>query len=86
MKKYLAVLVCLGMGVGISPLYASLLKLDALDVKGVELHIYPQNLALVSDTREADLAKGKNVIAFEGVSEQMKPETAFFFFFLIQVL
>ena len=86
MKKYLAVWVCLGMGVGISPLYASLLKLDALDVKGVELHIYPQNLALVSDTREADLAKGKNVIAFEGVSEQMKPETAFLVGEGIQVL
>lgn len=43
---------------------------------GMSLSIYNNNLAFVRDTRSIDLPQGRSLIAFEGVSRQMKPETA----------
>ena len=40
------------------------------------LSIYNNNLGFVKDTRKAILSEGKSTIAFEGVSEKMKAETA----------
>lgn len=46
------------------------------DIESLRLSIYNQNLALVSDERKAVLNQGSNSISFEGVSAQIKPETA----------
>lgn len=45
----------------------------------LEISIYNNNLALVKDTRTISVTEGKNEIAFEGVSMQIKPETAIFY-------
>ncbi len=50
--------------------------LDLQKQADMEVSIYNQNLALIRDNREIDLQKGGNEIAFEGVSQQMMPETA----------
>ena len=42
----------------------------------VAVTIYNQNLALVKDRRDISLQKGEQVLAFRGVSAQMRPETA----------
>lgn len=43
---------------------------------GMAVSIYNNNLALVRDTRKADLKAGANSVAFSGVAEKIKPETA----------
>ncbi len=43
---------------------------------GVSVTIYPDNLALVQDTRQLDFASGRQRIEFKGVSAQIRPETA----------
>lgn len=60
----------------VSNAHAGNINLDAEATKELRLSIYNQNLALVSDVRKAALDKGSNNIAFEAVSEQIKPETA----------
>lgn len=65
-----------GAMLSLSNAYAGNINLDANATKELRLSIYNQNLALVSDVRKADLDKGGNNIAFEAVSEQIKPETA----------
>ena len=44
--------------------------------QNVQLSIYNDNLAFVRDTRKVNLTEGENKIAFEGVSSQIRPETA----------
>ena len=42
----------------------------------LNLSIYNNNLGFVKDTRKVNLGVGVSTIAFEGVSEKMKAETA----------
>ena len=42
---------------------------------GLAVTIYNDNLALVQDTRTLDLKEGRQTIAFENVSAQIRPET-----------
>lgn len=42
----------------------------------MKVSIYNQNLALVKDTRQVELKDGTWSVAFEGVAQQMQPETA----------
>lgn len=57
-----------------SVLNAETIGIDAQ--KNLDITIYNENRALVNDTRAADLAKGKNAIAFADVSGQIMPESA----------
>lgn len=52
----------------------TLINSDA--TQNVQLSIYNDNLAFVRDTRKVNLSEGENKIAFEGVSSQIRPETA----------
>lgn len=45
----------------------------------MEISIYNNDLAFVRDTRNIDLLRGENKIAFVGVSSQIRPETAMLF-------
>ncbi len=45
-------------------------------VKSISLTIYPDDLALITETRIIDLPIGKSTIVFEGVNENMIPATA----------
>ena len=40
------------------------------------LSIYNQDLALVKDIRQADIKAGTSEIVFDGVAQQIQPETA----------
>ena len=46
------------------------------DKLSLDISIYNQNLALVKDVRKVSLEQGVNDIAFEGVAEKIKSETA----------
>ena len=50
--------------------------LTLADQDSVGITIYNSNLALVRDVRKVNLTRGVNVLAFESVSAQIKPETA----------
>lgn len=43
------------------------------EAKSTALTIYPDNLALITETRSIDLPAGKSTIVFEGVSDRMIP-------------
>lgn len=45
----------------------------------MQISIYNNNLAFVRDTRNIDLQRGENKVAFVGVSSQIRPETAMLF-------
>lgn len=49
-----------------------------MDQKAVAVTIYNQNRALVKDQRTITMPKGRNVLAFQGVSAKIEPETALF--------
>ena len=55
---------------------AAELRTDLEDQSGVAVTIYNENLALVKDRRQVDLATGVSQLAFRGVSARMRPETA----------
>ena len=42
---------------------------------GLEVTIYNANLALVDDTRQLDIAKGRQRLEFKDVSSAIRPET-----------
>ena len=46
------------------------------DQQAISLSIYNNNLALIKDTRRIKLARDTNMLAWRGVSAQMRPETA----------
>ncbi len=48
------------------------------DQTAVAVTIYNESLALVKDQRELSLPKGRQKLAYRGVSAQMRPETALF--------
>jgi len=54
------------------------MRATADEQTAVAVTIYNQNLALVKDQRELSLLKGRQKLAFRGVSAQMRPETALF--------
>ncbi len=43
--------------------------------RNIEISIYNNDLALVKDSRNVNLTKGNNNVAFEGVATQIKPES-----------
>lgn len=56
------------------PAYAGELpRVVSGEAAGTALTIYPDNLALITETRTVDLPKGKSTIVFEGVSDRMIP-------------
>lgn len=50
--------------------------LDNTDNSQVAVSIYNNDLAFVRDSRTAELAAGRNSVAFKGVAEKIMPETA----------
>lgn len=52
------------------------INLKAADNTEMSVSIYNQNLAMVRDVRKVKMPEGISEIAFEGVAQQMKPETA----------
>lgn len=50
--------------------------LDNADNSQVAVSIYNNDLAFVRDSRTAELAAGRNSVAFKGVAEKIMPETA----------
>ena len=46
------------------------------DQQAISLSIYNNNLALIKDTRRLKLMRDVNMLAWRGVSAQMRPETA----------
>ena len=46
------------------------------DQKEISISIYNNNLALIKETRRIKLARESNLLAWRGVSAQMRPETA----------
>ena len=75
MKKYAALTVLAGLCVWGPNVHAQEIKLGNSDTSEMSLSIYNQNLAQVRDVRQADLKSGVSTVAFEGVAQQMKPET-----------
>ena len=55
---------------------AAEITVDETKINNLEISIYNSNLALVKDTREVNLTKGENIVAFENVATQIKPESA----------
>ncbi len=51
-------------------------SVTSLEQKGVVLTVYMGDLALVTDRRRVVLERGKNRLAWEGVSARIQPETA----------
>ena len=49
--------------------------LSSDDISQTEVSIYNQNLALIKDVRQAKLNVGVSKVAFEGVAQQMMPES-----------
>ena len=47
-------------------------------VKSLSVTVYNNGLGLIKDARSVSLKKGENTISYEGVSAQIKPETALF--------
>ena len=47
----------------------------AADPPGLEVTIYNNDLALVQDARQLDIAKGRQKLEFKDVSAQIRPET-----------
>lgn len=75
--KFLSVLTA----VAILPSYAfsqvaEEIKLDSDKNVNLSISVYNDNLAFVKDSRQVSLPAGKSSIAFVGVAQQMKPETA----------
>lgn len=52
------------------------IKATVDDSVNLAISVYNDNLALVKDTRKVSLKEGLNSVAFVGVAQQMKPETA----------
>lgn len=48
-------------------------RVISAEAKSTALTIYPDNLALITETRSIDLPAGKSTIVFEGVSDRMIP-------------
>ena len=76
MKRYAALTVLAGLCVWGPDVHAQEIKLGNNDTSEMSLSIYNQNLAQVRDVRQADLKSGVSTVAFEGVAQQMKPETS----------
>ena len=58
-----------------APAYAEQILLRNNNSK-LTLSIYNQNLALVKDVRPADIKAGMSEVVFDGVAQQIQPETA----------
>lgn len=77
MHKISVLTVMLGVCAGAAaPLAAEELKLTDKDNAAVSVSIYNQNLAFVRDVRRVNLPAGDVTLAFEGVAQQLQPDTA----------
>ncbi len=54
---------------------AELQRIGADSRRDLVVTVYNQDLALISERREVDLAPGRNRLALDGVSDQLQPET-----------
>lgn len=68
-----ACLLCFAFGITASAQIATLVSERPEDVA---VTIYPQNLAMISETRTVELPAGRSEVSFEGVSDLMMAETA----------
>ncbi len=68
-----------------APAYAEQILLRNNNSK-LTLSIYNQNLALVKDVRSADIKAGMSEVVFDGVAQQIQPETAMLYGQDIKVL
>ncbi len=68
-----------------APAYAEQILLRNNNSK-LTLSIYNQNLALVKDVRPADIKAGMSEVVFDGVAQQIQPETAMLYGQDIKVL
>lgn len=77
-EKYLNILVAAGLLMPASSALASDKEILLDNDKSVEMaiSIYNNNLGFVKDVREVNLNKGSNSVAFIGVANRIKPETA----------
>lgn len=75
MRKLMLLTTGLALCAAVFPLEAAEIKLTDADNSTMAVSIYNQNLAFVRDTRKADLPAGRVTLAFEGVAQQMQPDT-----------
>ncbi len=75
MQKLALLTTGLALCAAVNPLGAAEIKLTDADSSAMSVSIYNQNLAFVRDTRKAKLPAGKVTLAFEGVAQQMQPDT-----------
>ena len=77
-KNYVEVLLSLGLLLPSAGALAADKEIVLDKGKSVDMaiSIYNNSLGFVRDTREVMLEKGKNSVAFVGVADQIKPETA----------
>lgn len=76
MRKHAALTLMLSLCTAINPVKAEEIKLTDADNAAMSVSIYNQNLAFVRDTRKVNLPAGDVTLAFEGVAQQMQPDTA----------
>lgn len=77
-ENYWNILVAAGLLIPSSAAFAADKEILTDNDKSVEMaiSIYNNNLGFVKDVREVNLNKGSNSVAFVGVANQIKPETA----------
>lgn len=64
------------MSISIAAASDSEIKIDSTKNTATALSIYNNNLAFIRDTRSVELKPGTSQIAFEGVAQQIQPESA----------
>ena len=65
-------------GIAFFPVMAQAAEITVDETKNnnLEISVYNDNLAMVKDTRSVMLNQGENIVAFENVATQIKPESA----------
>ena len=75
-NKYVILAAAAGLCLAPFHLQAEEINISPDKSTSMKVSIYNQNLALVKDTRQIELKNGTWSVAFEGVAQQMQPETA----------
>ncbi|MDO8988856.1 MAG: DUF4139 domain-containing protein [Sideroxyarcus sp.] len=75
-SRFHPLIVCLLAALSCAAVQADELRSTLQDQRSVAVTIYNENLALVKDLRQIQLASGQNILAFRDVSARMRPETA----------
>lgn len=76
LNRYVTLAVMMNLCLAAGEAEAAEITLKPDNNAGMAVSIYNQNLALIKDSRRVDLKSGEAKVAFEGVAQQMKPETA----------